>query len=355
MMPTAGGTLTINSVALGSYDYYIHDGDLTVTDTTDMADFFTATEDTRSAWLIVKGNLTVNAGATLRPDVRKLFTVVYATGTLTNNGTISMTARGANHSAFTPSGPMLIASGDWYEGETLVANPVVPVTGGAGGEAQDTVNTSDPGVAGTGGGTGGGASGARRSSGTSGAGAAGSMFAGGPGGGGTNTTSPQAGSGVANGGAGGDGASGGSASNSRSSGGGGGNPGGAGAIAASPEGTIGEAGESGCAGLLLIFANTIAGSGTATANGPKGGDASTVAVGSERSAGGGGGGGGHVTTLAKTSDAGTVALAATGGAGGTATGGNATDGGQGGAGTARRLLPFPDAGPGEVISMWVSA
>ena len=337
--PEAGGTLTVNSVAFESYDYCIHDGNLTITDTSDMADFFTATEDTRSAWLIVKGNLTVNAEATLRPGVRKLFTCIHATGTLTLDGTVSMTARGANHSGFTPSGPLLIAAGDWGDGVGTVSNPVVPVAGGAGGAAQDTVNTSDPGVAGTGGGTGGGASGARRSSGTSGAGAAGSMFAGGPGGGGTNTASPQAGSGVANGGAGGDGASGGSVTNSRSAGGGGGNPGGAGAIGTSHEDTIGEDGESGCAGLLIGIADIIAGSGTASANGPKGGDASTAAVGSQRSAGGGGAGGGHVTLVAKTSDSSTVAAQANAGAGGTATGANAASGASGGLGTARILEP----------------
>lgn len=350
--PAAGGTLTINSVALESYDYKIHDGNLTITDTADMADYFTATEDTRSAWLIVKGNLTVNESALLRPQVRKLFACIYATGTATINGSVSMTARGANHngtgnsgfgSAFTPSGPLLIASGDWDDGVGTVSAPEIPVAGGAGGAKGPGSGTNGAaGDAGTAGGSGGGGSGGRSNNFTGeesdASGAAGSMFAGGPAGGGTYYGTPTT-IGTGLGGAGGP-AAGSASSSSRAAGGGAGNPGGAGAVSGAAD-TFAEDGETGCAGLLIVIADILAGSGSATSDGGKGGNSDAVASASTRSASGGGSGGGHVTTLAKTSDTSTITVQANGGAAGVATSDGSTprQGGAGGLGSARILEP----------------
>jgi hypothetical protein len=103
----AGGTLTINSQPLGSYDYTFYNGPKTVSSFSN-SDFFTSTEDSRSALIYVNGNLTIDACQVFKPSNRKLFTAIYVRGDLTVNGTISMgydnggaTGKGANHS---PSG-----------------------------------------------------------------------------------------------------------------------------------------------------------------------------------------------------------------------------------------------------------
>ena len=109
--PTAGGTLTLNGQMVGYYDYVLKRSDITLSSTPTSSDWFTSTKDTRSAIIGVVGNLTINSGAFIRPPDRKLFMAIYVDGNLTVNsgGTISMTARGANHSGAGNSGGASVA------------------------------------------------------------------------------------------------------------------------------------------------------------------------------------------------------------------------------------------------------
>lgn len=201
--PTDGGALTLNGQSMGSYEVTARKADTTISSFT-ASDWFTSTKDTTSSWIIVNGNLTINSGQTLIPPVRKLFTVVYVTGNLTVNGSISMTARGANHSGTGDSGgattavAIRIGTGTF----STVVNPQIPATGGAGGAVRSTTGANN-GTTGTNGGSGGGGSGYAFSGGTAGSGAAGTAFSGGPGGGGAY--GGTGGNAVENGGAGGNG------------------------------------------------------------------------------------------------------------------------------------------------------
>src|SRR6202048_4608264 len=210
--PIAGGTLTINSNALGNYGYSKFTGNQTVS-AFSSSTFFTSAADSESAFVIVNGNLTINAGQIFQPANRKLFTVIYVTGNLAVNGQIAMDQRGANHSATgsnLTAADILIASGTF----SGVSNPKVPAAGSARGAA-----VAGGGVAGNqgadsanDGSTGGGGSGADRNSGGSGAGAAGTGFTGGSGGGGGDQLSGAGGSGGTEGGGGGAGNTGGTGS-----------------------------------------------------------------------------------------------------------------------------------------------
>ena len=310
VVPTDGGTLTINSQPMGKYEVTARKSNTTIS-SFNAADWFTNTKDTTSSWIVINGNLTINAGQTLIPPVRKLFTVVYVTGNLVCNGSISMSARGANHSGTGDSGgattavDIRIGTGT-FSGTT---NPQIPATGGAGGNAVVASNNGQNGTAGTNGGTGGGSSGQAFSSGTSGAGAAGTCFSGGGGGGGV-LNGTVAGSAVANGGRGG-------AAAGAVSGGGAGNPGGAGT-----GGQFGPDGDAGTGGtLIVIVGGTLSGSGTIVANGANGGGASGQVY-------GGSSGGGSITVLYGTDSSSIVPAAS---------GGNSGQGGSGGNGTARKL------------------
>lgn len=310
---TAGGTLTIDGVALGSYDYTIKQGNQTVSSFT-VGDWFSTTQDTSSALIAVNGNLTINAGITFTPSVRKLFTCIYVNGDLTVNGSITMTARGANHSGTgnssgaTTAGNIKLIEDGTYGG---VTNPQIPATGGA------AVGGNSNGSTGVNGGTGGGGGGTTTGSG--GGGAAGTSFGGGAGGG--SAWSATGGTGVANGGAGGNGACGGSGANA----GGAGNPGGSGCNTATGSGT-------GTGGVLIIYVTgTYSGSGSVTSVGSTGGGCT-----SNCHAAGPGSGGGSISIFCTTNSAGPTP-AATGGSRGSM-GGNSGDRKQGyfgGAGTAR--------------------
>jgi hypothetical protein len=126
--PIAGGTLTINGNSLGSYDYYKVTGNQTVSAFAS-ATYFTATADSVSAFVIIDGDLTINAGQVFQPANRKLFTVIFVTGNLIVNGQISMSQRGANHSTTgsnIAAADILIANGQFAAG---ITNPKVPATG----------------------------------------------------------------------------------------------------------------------------------------------------------------------------------------------------------------------------------
>ena len=222
--PTAGGTLTLNGVNCGSYDYVLKRSNQDLTSKLTFSDWFTTTEDTRSAIIGIVGDFTLRSGTSsesgatgpciFRPRQRKLFMAIYVQGNLNIEGAyerpyISMTARGANHSGSGNSGgattkcAIRLATGT-YSG---IVNPEVPASGGAG--ASGVYQSAGAGGGnGTGGGLGGGGGGgaASNSSHTSGGSSAGTSFASGSGGGATQT-SDQGGqavsSGGANGGAGG--------------------------------------------------------------------------------------------------------------------------------------------------------
>lgn len=317
LSPFEGGSLLINSQPVGNHDITTRAGNTTISSFT-ASDWFTGTEDTASAWIIVNGNLTINGGQTFTPSVRKLFTVLYVTGDLTVNGSISMTARGANHSGTGNSGgytapvDIRIGTGTF----SAVTNPQIPATGGAGGVRRST-NGANPGGTGINGGTGGGGSGAVSFApptvGQSGAGAAGTCFSGGGGGGSiyNSGTSQTAGDAVANGGRGGDGTL---IQGNQISIGGGGNPGGSGYYFQNQDSrTDGQSGTGGV--LIVICAGSLSGSGLIQANGVNGTNFGVTGTGS---------GGGSITVLFGTNPSGAVTLQASGG-------------GNCGSGTARKL------------------
>jgi hypothetical protein len=307
LVPTDGGALTINSQSMGNYEVTARKANTTLSSFT-ASDWFTNTKDTTSSWIVINGNLTINAGQTLIPPVRKLFTVVYVTGDLTINGSISMTARGANHSGTGESGGATTAVAIRIGTGTFgaVVNPQIPATGGAGGTGRTTAGQNG-GTAGADGGTGGGAGGYWFSSGgTSGAGRAGTCFSGGSGGGAQYGSSGSATSAGINGGAGGNSGGG------QAAGGGAGNPGGSGAS--------GFPGSDGTGGTLIVICEgALSGTGSVTANGSAGGNAGGVW--------GGGSGGGSVTMLFGTNVSGPNTLTAAGG----------SSSSNGGDGTARKL------------------
>lgn len=321
--PTSGGTMTVNSQSVGSYDYTVKVGNQTVSSFVN-SDWFTTTSDTRSALIYVDGDLTINSGQTFIPSNRKLFTAIYVKGNLTVNGAISMTDMGSNHNGTGNSGGSVtavairLATGT-YNG---VSNPQIPATGGAGAPRPSNNSAGGAGTAGTSGGTGGGGAGGNTDgggTGSSGAGAPGTSFVGGAGGGGARGPGGQ--DATPNGGAGGNAATDGLGGG----GGGGGQPGGSGAQAGPfPSGP----GSSGIGGVVVIYCTgTFSGSGSVTAN--------SNGVGGVAWNGSGGSAGGGSITIFYGSDTSSITPAANGGAG---SGSNAgAPGGAGGAGTARKL------------------
>ena len=343
---SSGGTLSINSLNLGSYDYVIKHGDQTVSTFTN-SDWFTTTEDSRSAFIFVNGNLTINSGVTFKPSNRKLFTCIYVKGDLTINGEISMSARGANHSSgagnVAKQNLKLVPTGTY----SSVSNPQIPATGGTGGNATPANNgsyTGTAGSAGTSGGTGGGGTGGWRENNNGAAvsvgnGADGTSFSGGGGSGGVWSTG---GGSTSNAGAdGGAGSNAGLAEQGSTSFGGAGNGGG------SANGTYAseQIDNDGTGGVLIIFCTgTLSGTGSCTCDGVQGGytDQRSYNDGTRGTSGGGGSGGGSLNIFYGT-DSFTGTISADGGAGGIRTGGCSGgacaggSGGAGGAGTARKL------------------
>lgn len=324
--PTAGGTLTINGVSLGSYDFCVKQGAQTISAFT-ATDWFTATQDTRCAFVVVNGALTINSGITVIPTVRKLFVVVYCTGNLTLNGSISMSLRGANHSGTgtsggaTTAGAIRIATGT-FSGSS---NPTILAAGGSGGAGGSANAGSSAGANIC---TGGGGSGGMAFSNTanpswgSGAGASGTCFSGGAGGGGFSdyfqNATGTATAGGANGGAGGNGGGGGE--------GGVGNP--------SPTRLNGTA-DNGTGGVLIVISGAaVSGAGSLSA---VGGTQTSNSASPAPNSGvcGGGSGGGLVCLMGKSISGPTLSAA-----GGTAiaTGFSPTSGGSGGAGATSQLV-----------------
>jgi len=291
-----------------------------------------ATADQRLLAVRVRGNLTIDAAKTLTTAARKLGLLIFCDGDLTVNGTLSMTARGANHSA---TGSNLTAFDTMLYEVSAAADNIWPAAGGAGGTSISGTGASigNVGTAGangaTGGGGSGGAGGITPTYLVSGAGATGSGYSGGPGGGGYRDSTGygvgSAGSGTTSGGAGGSALLHGTGNGA---GGGAGNPGGA------LVGT-GYAGTSGCAGVIVIIAGgsiTIGAMGVICSNGSAGGSPGDTSAGG----GGGGSGGGSISLyhVGTYTNGGTVQ--ANGGAGG-AIEAYPRGGGAGGAGSIREV------------------
>lgn len=353
------GSLVIDGQNLGNYEYIVKKSNTTINPFTS-TDWFSATEDSTSSFLIFNDNLSIPSGVTVTPSVRKLFTVIYVKGDLYLDGTISMTGKGANHS---PAGSPLAAAplSIFYGTKSSIVNGNIPASGGAGGSTPGKgtpgpVVAGATGTSGSGGGTGGGGGGGK-SAWTDGAdGQPGTSFAGGPGGGGGSDFNPgtsqksympgnpfpapaQPGLAIGQGGKGGDGLNGmgGYATAPGNSGGGGGagNPGGTGATGIYA-GTAGSPGGNGVGGvLILIVLGSIFGSGTISADGDGGGGGSGVTPEPYSGGGGGGSGGGSITVICDNVSS-SITLQSNGGSGGTSPNpGNGGAGGAGGVGTAR--------------------
>ena len=273
----------------------------------------TPTADTVFTLLRVNGDLTINSGVTVTTPARKLGLAILVKGNCTINGTLDMTARGANHNGSSiaetlnpnsadsgflntyPGRIIRLFSGNLnlisLSGTTATPNGSsnnisLPDQGSAGGQnvsAQgvDALNALSTGGGGAGHGT------------APGLGAAGSTFSGGTGGGGSFNTAGR--NGTPNGGRGGLGSTG----SNTSAGGGTGNPSGAGGYAGTgnrPDITN----LSGTGGLLILFVTGAVANTTGTLTiGSSGKILSKGSAGSDVAYDGGGSGGGVICIAAK--------------------------------------------------------
>lgn len=329
--PTVGGTLTLNSVLIGNYDYTIRATSQTVSSFSS-TDWFTSTADSSAALIYINGDLTINSGQTFIPSLRKLFTCIYVEGNLTVVGAISMTARGANtNSLSVQTANIRIINGTY----SSVTNPQIPSSGGAGGAGATAINTGTAGSVGSNGSTGGtgGGGGGSAYYGIAGNGSAGSSFSGGGGGGGQNSGSNSS-LGDSNaqtfGGTGGVGRNVPSGNNST---GGTGNPGGSSINTNNVTNNSDRFGTSGTGGTLVIFCTGfLLGGGTISSNGTDG-VAYAGAIG-----GGGASGGGSITILCN-SNSSSITRSVSGGTSGAVhpTSQYSAKGGNGGSGSERIL------------------
>ena len=226
---------------------YSFDGNLNIKTNTTFGteeDVATASEYAKNMIVLkVNGNLTIDEGTTLTAYTSKngyggpKGMTIYCTGTINNNGTVSMTARGAK--AVGQDVYLWKNSDDTYE--------YVPKDGS---EGNGVDRATGKGAKGSGGG---------------GEGAIGTSYSGGAGGGG-NRLSSGAKKGSTNGGKGGDAVWSSNASKT-GAGGGAGNPGG------NPYGPNANKGENGTGGLLVMYSKNITNKGTIEANGASGGSA----------------------------------------------------------------------------------
>jgi len=305
--------LSINGEIQYSFEYSKRIGNTNYTN--NILQFFTRTADTRSSWVIIDGNFTVNTGQLFIPPVRKLFTVLYVKGNLINNGIISMSSRGANHSNLEPH-DIYIGNSNRLDTLSNIYIPAIGGNGGAGFIGPVSGFNFRNGSNGTNGGTGGGSTGNVLSSNfvfSMGFGAAGTAYSGGAASGGilnySNvmiSTQPAS----SNGGAGSAGASNGTGPGI--AGGGAGNP-----FGLSTNGRIISSGTGGT--LIIIVEGQISGNGSFRSDG-EGGFPITVP--------GGASGGGSVTVLYNS-------LAPSFSFNSSVLGGNVINGGRGGNGSFR--------------------
>lgn len=296
-IPSGNHTITVDSVVL-NIEVIRVEGDYTYTGSS----IGNTTADTYSLILIVDGVLTVASNANLIPLVRKKGFFVYGKKGIINNGTISMSLRGA------------IGSGSNLSLVKDINNTyrrLSPI-GGSGASRQyvSEVTTRASGINGGNssviacGGGGGGAIWHGLGTGytvQSGAGSPGTTWSGGSGSGGVSVYDPDSGTignssddASGNGGKG----SGGFAyriteGTAFIAGGGAGNPGGLKGFYGDGDGTYAGDGEDGTGGLLVVCGKYIANNGIITSNGGKGGNADN----NYRGAAGGGSGGGAVVFI----------------------------------------------------------
>ena len=226
---------------------YSFDGDLNIKADTSLgteADVATESDYAKNMVVLkVNGNLTIDEGVTLTAYASKdgyggpKGMTIYCTGTLTNNGTIDMTARGAK----------AVGQNVYLWKNTDESYEYVPEDGS---EGNGVDRATGKGAKGSGGG---------------GEGAIGTSYSGGAGGGGKRL-SGTAEKGSPNGGKGGDAVRD-SGATYTGAGGGAGNPGG------KYSGRNASDGENGTGGLLIIASNNILNKGTIEANGASGGSA----------------------------------------------------------------------------------
>lgn len=261
-----------------------------------------STADQRMLIVKYNGDLTIETGVTVTASARKKGMLLYVTGTLTNNGVLTMTSRGAN----------AVGQDVYLWKNTDNSHEYVPAIGGAGALAKTNAAGGSAGIAGTAGlmrQTGGGGSGGTYR-GTSGAGAAGTSYSGGSGGAGYDRA--YATSGGINGGVGGST----TRVGSTSAGGGAGNPGGTG----HEQTTLSHGGASGTGGLLILYGDSLINKGTISSNGSNGGGSCNASGGSS--------GGGSINIFYKSS----LTQGTTTANGGATITGNLGNGGSGGAG-----------------------
>lgn len=329
-----------NSAASSNYFGDGSDGSVTISaDTTLASD--TGVNDTG---VVVKNytSLTINSSVSLTATSRSKAMVIYVTGNLTVNGALHMDARGAAAAAE----EIVVSRATPTETFPTLSKALItwriPAAGAAGAAAVTTgspVASGTNGSAGVGLQTGGGGSGAGGVGGASalgngGAGAAGTSFVGGSGGGaggyaGSAGTPGQAG--AINGGAGGFAAANSATIGDSAAGGGAGNPAGAGQFGTG--GSVSNAPGGGGGTLIVIVGGdiTVGASGRISADGSRGGNATSP---TNRATGGGGAGGGIVLLRYAGSYTNGGTVRASGGAGGTASGTlSSNNGGNGGDGS----------------------
>jgi prepilin-type N-terminal cleavage/methylation domain-containing protein len=291
--PSGDYTITANRE---SYDieFINNTGTETTTYSSGTISLGNSTADQRML-VVAYNNLTIDSGVIVTATARKKGMFIYTSGTLTNNGEITMTARGAN----------AVGQNVYLWKNTDNSYEYVPAVGGTGGASVSCIEyqsvLGQAGVNGTNRATGGGGSGAvyvwNDSRGVSGAGSSGTSYSGGTGGGGIywngasyDNTSYYAGGGVANGGAGGYAKM---RDDNTSAGGGAGNPGGTGVSGSgSSSSNLNPAynGQTGTGGLLIVYSNIIVNNGSITSNGSNGGSGTV---------GGGSSGGGSINIFYK--------------------------------------------------------
>lgn len=262
-------TMTLANSVVIKFDIINYKDDKVFDKTVTIGDNVT---DTKMLVLKFHKNCTINKGVTVTPQVRKKGFTIYCAGTLTNNGSISMTARGSSANG---EDVLLYTNTDGtYE--------IVPAIGAAGGvKIGGTAGSfhGNKGAAGTARRSGGGGSGSRYSNYQNqwaGAGGAGTSYSGGAGGGGVacyidGNQSYIAGDGSSSGGAGGNANCRRTTANNHNATGGAGNLAGYNARRTSNAGdatvTTERTSVSGTGGLLNIFSTTLINTGDIQSNG----------------------------------------------------------------------------------------
>lgn len=306
-------SISINSVTLAC-DIYRVEPETVLTSSV----FTGCTAVDANTQIVIGKNMSVASGTTLTPPYRCKGIVIGDVGTFTNEGTISMTARGASG-----------------EGKNiqLTSDYMISAVGGSGAASVshyvnynntgfDGDNGSSPsdGILSCGGGGSGSVSGSGSHTRYTGAGGNGTSFSGGAGGGACTSDDTTTGySGSSTGGAGGNGIG----SGSR---GGAGNPKGTDGVVVSPD-TNGE----GTGGLLVVLANSLISSGNLESKGSTAPGFTNPDVTRSDNAGGGASGGGCIVLISRINNiTGTASVA--GGSRSSITGSWINRGGAGGAG-----------------------